>query len=233
LFDVNTFASFIHLERGLLPELVEDLKGYGIDGMLLSPLDPEDYTSSCFLNHALLRAVEEMHGCYVALAFGGNAQGLASSSKVKALKAYPPAERRQLELAAELCKRLGLPLVISLRVAWGGACIDIDTLRPILSNVGGLKIVLSGVNYTETRWLVSEVASLPNVYVEISMFQQMEGVKFLVKRLGVDRVLFGTAYPLQSPYASLLKLLHSGLSETDVEKVARRNAMELFGLEGY
>ena len=231
MFDVNAFAPPALVLERRLAELVAELKSYGIEGVLLSPLDPADPSSSWTLNKALISATEDLSGCCTALAFEEGIQKSTISGDVKALRVYPPTTSLQLEHAAELCERLGLPLIISLRVAWGNPSIAISDLQPIITGYSKLKLILSGVNYTETRWLVSEVAELPNVYVEISMYQQMEGVSLLARRLGVERLLFGTAYPLQNPYVSILKLLFSGLSEAEIDRIAYKNALALFGIE--
>lgn len=48
-----------------------------------------------------------------------------------------------------------------------------------------------------------------------------------VQRLGADRVLFGTEYPLQHPRVELAKLAGLELAATDLAKVAWRNAHRL------
>jgi predicted TIM-barrel fold metal-dependent hydrolase len=44
-----------------------------------------------------------------------------------------------------------------------------------------------------------------------------------VRRFGAERFLFGTGFPEQYPEASVLPLLHAGISEADKRKIASGN----------
>jgi hypothetical protein len=52
-----------------------------------------------------------------------------------------------------------------------------------------------------------------------------------VERLGADRVLFGTDYPMQHPSVELAKLHALGLTEEARDKITWRNAHRLIGEE--
>jgi len=52
-----------------------------------------------------------------------------------------------------------------------------------------------------------------------------------VERLGADRVLFGTDYPMQHPSVELAKLRALELTEATLDKVAWRNAHRILGEE--
>ena len=55
--------------------------------------------------------------------------------------------------------------------------------------------------------------------------------RLAVRRLGADRVLFGTEYPLQHPDVELAKLIALRLGPEDLYKVAAGNARRLLGLD--
>ena len=69
---------------------------------------------------------------------------------------------------------------------------------------------------------VDEIVDQENIYFETSgTFKAV--VLHALATLGVERVLFGSEYPLQSASAELAKMRDLGLSETDFEKVVAEN----------
>src|SRR5690606_14890254 len=70
------------------------------------------------------------------------------------------------------------------------------------------------------------VAPQHNVLVELSGCFTATA-RAAVARLGANRVLFGTEYPLQHPRVELTKLATLGLTATDLALVAWRNAHRL------
>jgi len=77
---------------------------------------------------------------------------------------------------------------------------------------------------------VARIALQDNIVAEISGCYTVTA-RVAVRRLGADRVLFGTEYPLQDPGVELAKLDALGLDGTAREKVAWRNAYRLLGEE--
>ncbi len=77
---------------------------------------------------------------------------------------------------------------------------------------------------------INRIALCANVFVETSGCWCV-AVRRAVQRLGADRVVFGTEYPLQEPSVELAKLAALGLAAADREKVAWRNAHRLLGEE--
>ncbi|MFY1637661.1 amidohydrolase family protein [Solwaraspora sp. WMMB335] len=74
------------------------------------------------------------------------------------------------------------------------------------------------------------IAPLPNVVVETSgCFTAV--ARLAVHRLGADRVLFGTEYPLQHPEVELAKLTALDLTATELHQVTSGNAARLLGEE--
>jgi predicted TIM-barrel fold metal-dependent hydrolase len=77
---------------------------------------------------------------------------------------------------------------------------------------------------------INEIAPQPNILAETSgCFGAV--ARFAVDRLGPDRVLFGTEYPLQHPTVELAKFAALELSEPVWRQVAWRNAHRLFAEE--
>ena len=74
------------------------------------------------------------------------------------------------------------------------------------------------------------VAPVPNVVVETSCGLTAT-VPWALRRLGRERVLFGSEYPMQSPRVELVKLQAAGLSEEDWRSVAWANVWRFVGEE--
>ncbi len=125
---------------------------------------------------------------------------------------------------------------------------------PILMHTGDHRYDFSNPNrllpvmeiYTELTvigahfggWSVWEEAAeklsrLPNLYVDCSSslpYISSDTAKTLVHTYGVDKVLFGTDYPMWSPSDELEKFFKIGLTEEENKKIFADNAKKLFGI---
>lgn len=73
-----------------------------------------------------------------------------------------------------------------------------------------------------------------NVYLDTSsalMFLKLEEAVKTIRAHGVDKVLFGTDYPMWSHKTELTRFLSLGLSREENERILSANAMELFHLQ--
>ena len=77
------------------------------------------------------------------------------------------------------------------------------------------------------------LAGRPNVWVDTSSSLYAlspEAARRIIFHYGVDRVLFGTDYPMWTPLEELKRLQALGLPPEDMEKILYRNAQNLLGL---
>jgi hypothetical protein len=77
---------------------------------------------------------------------------------------------------------------------------------------------------------LSAIAAVPNVSLETSGGFTLV-VQAACERLGVERVIFGSEYPMQHPRAELTKVRCLELDDAALARVLGRNAAELLGLE--
>ncbi|RLF02549.1 MAG: hypothetical protein DRK00_09885 [Thermoprotei archaeon] len=225
MFDVNAFVLPGDI-AGQVSTLQRELGAYGFRGALISPLNPRGEAESYKLNEALLAALRRApRGYYAAVAVGGEPPSLGE--RVRGIRVYPGAGVEGLRRGAELAEREKLALVISVRSAWGRPALHLGSLVAILEEYRQVPVVLSGVSYHEAIWLVSEAPRYPNLYVEISLFHQMSGLRLLVEALGPRRLMLGTAYPLQNPCVAALKLALSGLSPSILQEIGEKNAVRV------
>ena len=67
----------------------------------------------------------------------------------------------------------------------------------------------------------------PNLYLETYNFIQYMGYEALVNKYKIDRLVFGTNYPANSPLAPLYMLLSADIPETAKEKILNGNMKRL------
>jgi hypothetical protein len=93
----------------------------------------------------------------------------------------------------------------------------------IASSFPEIRFVLSGVNYPQLEELLGVLAMSPNVYIEISHFQLCSGIEFLCRRIGPEKVIFGTNSPVFTAESSLLKLRNADITDNTRELISYLN----------
>ena len=80
---------------------------------------------------------------------------------------------------------------------------------------------------------IEAVRTCENVWADCSAWVLFTAGAFesTVKKIGAERVLFGTDFPICDLDMAAYKLRHAGLSNRDCELISARNAIGLFGLE--
>ena len=133
----------------------------------------------------------------------------------------------------ELCEEAGLPILMHT----GDYRYDNSNpnrLLPILNIYSGLTVI--GAHFG--GWSIWEEASeklsgVPNLFVDCSStmgFTSLETTKKAIMNYGVDRVLFGTDYPMWGPSDELQKFFALGLSEEENRMILSENAKKLFSI---
>jgi predicted TIM-barrel fold metal-dependent hydrolase len=187
-------------------------------------------------NDAVLRAAELSHGRLVPFYFGNphvsvrdyrrhatQFRGLELSPAVHGVGFYHSGVRELVEVAREY----GHPVYTVCVPTPGGGTDDLGRLAadyPDVVFAFGHCGFIAVDTYALTR-----LAPYPNVVAEISGCFGVTA-RLAVQRLGADRVLFGTEYPLQPPEAELAKLAALRLSPADEQLVAWENAHRLLKL---
>ena len=138
----------------------------------------------------------------------------------------------------ETMSRLGLP--VALHTGWDPVSPDVTRgsskdMAEVARAFPGLTVIaahMGGLNqYEEAQ---AHLAGLRNVYFDTAMssvyFQSPELYERLIRRHGLDRVLFGTDCPWNTVGAELHFLDETGLTEAEKAQITFENAKRLFGI---
>jgi predicted TIM-barrel fold metal-dependent hydrolase len=151
-------------------------------------------------------------------------RGLEVSPAVHGVGLDDPRTRQLVEVAAEH----GQPVyAVCLIRAGSGArelaalALDFPAVTFVLGHGGTGNIDLDAIEV---------IAPHPNV-----MFETSGGYSTVLtaalRRLGADRLLFGSEYPLQHPDVELAKFRAAGLTPADWDRIVWRNALRVLNLE--
>jgi predicted TIM-barrel fold metal-dependent hydrolase len=91
-------------------------------------------------------------------------------------------------------------------------------------------IILSAYNYRECTRIQLLMRAASNVYLEISCYHGVEGVREFSQAFGADRVLLGTGYGLQYAGIGVGKVESADVSEDARALIGRENARRLLWL---
>jgi len=154
---------------------------------------------------------------------------------VHGMKVHPtltglnPSEPRMYRLL-ELARAHGLPVQIHTGTFPfdTGGWDDVNLLEPAIRDFPDVTIVLCHIGWDQYRQVLDLGERYPNVSVETS-WQPAGVIRRAVARLGADRVLFGSDYPLlKQEYA--LAHIRQALDGDDYRRVVSGNAMRLLRL---
>ena len=148
----------------------------------------------------------------------------------------PPNDRRYYPLYAE-CVELGVPFC--LQVGHAGPLAPSDPGRPIpyLDEVAlefpELTIVGGHIGYPWTNEMIALATKYPNVYIDTSAYKATRYPRELVEYLrghGRKKVLFGSNFPMLTPFEALAGLDGLGLDDDARARFLGGNAARVFGL---
>lgn len=92
-----------------------------------------------------------------------------------------------------------------------------------------ISFILTEVNYPqldEVIWLASRTK---NIYLEISDFQLCDGIEYLCKKIGVEKLIFGSNSPIYSTESALFKLHQSNVDYNSKKLIGRGNIERIVG----
>ncbi len=105
--------------------------------------------------------------------------------------------------------------------------VDLSPLADLVKSIPRVRLEI--LNCTPIIGLeqLQPIASAGEVYFEFSMVEGVGGVARLVEKVSLERVLFGSNYPLFYFESALLKVQESGLPEGQKNALSQENARRL------
>lgn len=131
-----------------------------------------------------------------------------------------------------------LPLIISVRMEderlhhWTMRVEPVSYLDItwLLRSYPEIRTVLCGLNPTELDLIIDIVSTHPNAYVNTSIRMPQFYMEEMVSRMGPERIVFGTAMPLNYPESHLFQLKNAHISEDARQNILCNNASSIFGI---
>jgi predicted TIM-barrel fold metal-dependent hydrolase len=95
-----------------------------------------------------------------------------------------------------------------------------------------LKIIMAHMGGETWQEGIDMAACCPNIYLDpCCSFSDADKIKTAVKTLGADRILFGSDATLLDPGFTIGMLRDAGITESQTEQIAYKNALKLFNLK--
>jgi uncharacterized protein len=143
---------------------------------------------------------------------------------------YHPLVEPFIDEICEQAAALSMPVLFSLRAImnWGVPAQELSQLPALIERHPRVPWIISGVNYLhEIRTAVALMRKYNAVQLETSCVMGYEAIRKLVEECGHERILFGSAAPIQHGRANLEKVMHARISDPVKEAVLYKNAERL------
>ena len=102
--------------------------------------------------------------------------------------------------------------------------VNISPLSDGISAERGARVIILNYNPLENLDLAQKLASTGRVYFDISMVESVGGVARLAHAIPIERVLFGSHYPLFYFESAALKMREAGFTEAETKAICEENA---------
>ncbi len=147
-------------------------------------------------------------------------------SGIKAVRIYP--QMHMFSIKSYTCGKLfktlqahKIPVFIEkCEIEWGD-------LYELLKEYPKLPVVLCDTGYRCRRQLLPILRECKNLYVESSSYVPNNGVEDFCKKVGADRMIFGSGIPNGSVCGATALIRYSCISEEEKQKIASGNLLRL------
>ena len=148
-------------------------------------------------------------------------------------QAYEPTEEPFIAELMEFCGQNRIPVLVPhrLMMSWRLPRYDVQRIGALAVRHPNTAFILGAINYVlELQSALDVMRRNPNVYIETSAMMALREVEQVAGIIGAERMLHGSAIPLQNPAIGPLKIRTADLSDADKERIFFRNAVDRLGL---
>ena len=218
-------------------ELIARMSDYGINSSLVYYSIARDHFPAEG-NPLLMKAIDKYENLYPMWVVMPHHTGEFPSpnelemqlktQNVKAVRIFPSSDRHNYSLKSysagpllEMLQHTSIPLFVDIdEIGWD----NIDTL---LKTYPDLPVVLCNTGYRSDRYIYPLMATYKNLYFETSRYLSHLGVEALCRKVGSDRILFGTGMPLYTGAGAVFYINKLMLDESDKHNIASLNLKRL------
>jgi len=144
---------------------------------------------------------------------------------------YNLLEEPYIDELLDFCEDESIPVMLPYRLmmSWRLPVQNLKDIEGLARKHPQTNLIISSVNYLfELQTTLDIMRRCPNVYLETSGMLAYRAIDRVVSEIGANRLLHGSAMPLQNPAIAPLKIHSSDLSNKDKEKILHRNTATLF-----
>lgn len=240
----DTFYGINSVCKGTVEDLIERGKKAGIDHFVVQSVATTEHQVKS-INEFIAKSVEQSDGLLTGLGtLHPDSEDQEAciehllSLRLKGVKLHPDIQQFAIDderclKIYELCQEKGLPILMHT----GDYRFDYSNpnrLLPVLKKFNNLTVI--GAHFG--GWSIWEEAckeykDIPNFYVDCSssLYELSPQVaNKLIHTYGVERVLFGTDYPMWEPSKELELFMAIGLSDEENKMILSENVRKLFNI---
>lgn len=104
-----------------------------------------------------------------------------------------------------------------------------NILHEILSAYSELSVIVTDTSYFADKDLMRLMQLFENLFLETSNYTTLDGIEYVTKKFGAERLIFGSGAPFVATGAAVAKILYANISEAEKEKIAHGNLENLMG----
>ena len=107
------------------------------------------------------------------------------------------------------------------------APVDLGPLPDVLGRAPGTRLVVLNTDPSHDQEMLQKLLAAGDVHFDISMVEGVGGVARLARKISIQRVLFGSHYPLFYFESARLKVREAGFTDAESQAVLEENAGRL------
>lgn len=106
--------------------------------------------------------------------------------------------------------------------------IGIEQVASLAERYPRLPFILTGVSYRSDRTLLPLLGTFPKTYLSIgSNYAVHKGIERLVAKVGAERILFGTGFPVVEAASAVAMLMYAEISDEEKQLIGSGNLERL------
>ncbi|MEM2561422.1 MAG: amidohydrolase family protein [Candidatus Bathyarchaeia archaeon] len=136
----------------------------------------------------------------------------------------------------EECSKKDVPVIVPLRIQderihHPSSKVPPIPVAQIISTAKrnpSLKVIVCNARSNEINEIFTKANDLKNLYVVFSWVQSLNFIEKMVKKVGCDRMLWGSNFPLNYIEPTLHQIIESNIENSEKEKILSENAKKIF-----